>query len=76
MSKIIYAFRCIRSNPSVKTLVEIYGKRALASAKQDPRYIYELADTATAHEWVRNGLIHETALYINEVDRVRRAKGE
>ena len=75
-AKVFYAFRCVRSNPSIKTLVEIIGKRELRAAQVDPRYIYELVDGITAHKWVRNGLLHETALYVADNDRVRRAKGD
>jgi len=75
-ARLFYAFRCVRSNPNLKCLVELNGKRELKAAQVDPRYIYEVVDGTTAHKWVRNGRLHETALYVADNYRVRRARGE
>jgi hypothetical protein len=76
MEQVAYGFRYSASG--CQTLIEVPAKEAKAFFEAGPDArgrTFERCHASTAHQWVRNGFIHETALYIDE-NRVRRTKLE
>jgi hypothetical protein len=50
------------------------SKLQFLKAEQNERCRYEPVNASYAHTWVRNGGLHETALWVDQ-GRIRRARG-
>lgn len=78
MAKRIYALRAYK--PDCKffecVLVELTAKQAktLLASDRTEYPLYEAIPAWRAHKWVRNGYIHETGLYVDDLNRIRYAE--
>jgi hypothetical protein len=74
MARITYAIARCKTSGHLK-LVEFSSVRCFENAANDFKspYGYRRVEWQEAHKWVRDGHLHETALYMDE-DKVRRAK--
>jgi hypothetical protein len=65
--------------PCLRTLIEVRAAEGRSLLADDPKqtgHHYERASASTAHQWVKKGWLHETALWVDDFGRIRRAGGK
>jgi len=64
----------IRRRQFSRELIEFSGKRELAQYEKDcPLDQLSLVNARYAHQWVKNGHLHNTPLWVDDNGRIRRA---